>query len=200
MTDEIEQPIIRFISSPAWVEAGWSATTFRWHPQSEAPPVMGIVFDNAEVGRGIFRDFCKYYNHTDRFEELRISIIEGSLPRQRPGYSVHLCPDPESLQAHATAEDIVLSGDPKLTWRVDRWNRMYPVPGSPPLLPRFKEEYNKHKEFLLAPVTRRADGQNYVDVDCWIIKNCITFRSLSEITPDDIDAMALAVPTLITPR
>jgi hypothetical protein len=200
MPNEIAQPVIRFLTNSAWDDARWTATTFRWHPQSEQPPIMGIVFENAAAGRRIFREFADYCNHSDRFEELRVSIIEGSLPGQHPGYSVHLCPDPESLAAHATAEDVVLVGDPNLTLLFGRWNRMYPVPGSPPLLPRFKEEFQRHKEFLLAPVTRRDNGELYVDVDHGIIKNCITFRHLSEITTDDIDAAALRIPELVPPR
>jgi hypothetical protein len=203
MGDDIRElaklnPVLGFTLNPLWIEAKWSATTFQWHPKSEAPPIMGIVFDDAAAGRAIFREMADYYNHSDRFEELRISIIEGSPHGQRPGYSVHLGPDPESLAASSTAEDFVL--DPKFLSLIGRWNRMYPVPGSPPMLRRFKEEFNKHKEFLLVPVTRRKDGQNYADVDLGIIKSCIQFCDLSEITADDIDAMALKLPELILPR
>ena len=194
---EIQQSLFRFILNPLWNEAGWRATTFRWHPQSEFPPIMGIVFANGDDGRRIFREFAQHHRHGDRFDELRISIIEGSLPGQMAGYSVHLCPDPESLFARATAEGIVL--DPTVILLASRWNRMYPLPDSPPLLARFKEEYEKHREFLLAPVTRRPDGQDYFDVDCGIVNRRIQFRQLSEITSDDIDSAALKMPELVRP-
>ena len=192
-------PAAAFTTYPLWTEARWSATTFRWHPQSEAPPIMGIVFDNAEAGLEIFREAERQMNHTDRFEEIRVSIIEGPVPGQecRPGYSVHICPDPEALDAHATMEDFVVNQS--VVPFLGQWNRHYPIPGMPELLPRFKREFKKHKEFLLAPVVRRGDGQLWVETKLGIIKNIVHFRYLSEITHEDIDAAAMVLPELITP-
>lgn len=196
-------PAAAFVTHPLWAEARWSATTFQWHPASEAPPIMGIVFDNAEAGLEVFREAERTMNHTDRFEEVRIAIIEGDAPgasgrEQRPGYSVRICPDPEGLAAQATMDDLVL--DPQIMPLLGQWNRVYPIPGQPALLPRFKREFQKHKEFLLAPVTRRADGQLWCSPELGIIKNHIEFRDLSEIMEDDPDAAALLLPHLITPR
>ena len=192
-------PAAAFTTHPRWSEARWSATTFRWHPTSEAPPIMGIVFDNAEAGLEIFREAERQMNHTDRFEEIRVSIIEGPVPGQecRPGYSVHICPDPEALDAHATMEDFVVNQS--VVPFLGQWNRHYPIPGMPELLPRFKREFKKHKEFLLAPVVRRGDGQLWVETKLGIIKNIVHFRYLSEITHDDIDAAAVVLPEIIQP-
>jgi len=193
-------PAAAFTTHPLWAEAKWSATTYKWHPTSEAPPVMGLVFDNVEAGLEIFREAERQMNHEDRFEEIRISIIEGAVPGQehRPGYSVHICADPEALSAHATMEDLVV--DSSIVPFLGQWNRHYPVPGAPPLLPRFMQEFEKHQEFLLAPTIRRGDGNLYMEPTLGIIKNVIVFRQLSEITtPDDIDAAALMLPQLITP-
>lgn len=193
-------PAAAFTAHPLWTKAKWSATTFQWHPKSEAPPIMGLVFDNADAGKEIFREAELQMNHEDRFEEIRISIIEGPVSgeEQRPGYSVHICADPEALAAHATAEDFVV--DASIVPFLGQWNRHYPVPGQPNLLQRFKQEFAKHNEFLLAPVTRRADGQLWCNSELGIIKNVMHFRQLSEITaPDDADAAALVLPQLITP-
>lgn len=192
-------PAAIFTTHWLWSEAQWSATTFKWHPTSEAPPILGLVFENAEAGREIFRESERQMNHADTFEEIRVSIIEGAVPGQehRPGYTVHLCPDPEALAAHATMDDLVL--DPRIVPFLGQWNRMYPVPGEPAMLPRFKQEFARHGEFLLAPVTRHPDGQLYVDYQLGIIKNSILFRDLSEIAPEDPDAGAFVLPHLITP-
>jgi transcription elongation factor Elf1 len=193
-------PAAAFTTHSLWPEARWSATTFQWHQASEAPPIMGLVFDNADAGKEIFREAERQMNHEDRFEEIRVSIIEGPVPGQehRPAYSVHICADPEALDAHATAHDFVV--DSSIVPFLGQWNRHYPIPGMPAFLPKFKQEFAKHKEFLLAPVTRRADGKLYTDPMLGIIKNIIHFRSLSEITtPDDPDAAALILPQLITP-
>jgi hypothetical protein len=195
----VVMPAAAFATHPLWAEARWSATTFQWHPTSEAPPILGLVFDNAEAGKEIFREAERQMNHMDRFEEIRVSIIEGSVPgqEQRPGYSIHISPDPEALDAHATTEDFVV--DPQVVPFMGQWNRQYPIPDMPALLPRFKSEFAKHKEFLLAPVVRRSDGQLYAEPLLGIIKNLISFRCLSEITPDDPDAAALVLPQLIAP-
>jgi hypothetical protein len=193
-------PAAAFTTHPLWAEAKWSATTYKWHPSSEAPPVMGLVFENVEAGLEIFREAERQMNHEDRFEEIRVCVIEGPVPGQehRPGYSIHLCADPDALAAHATLEDFVV--DPSIVPFLGQWNRHYPVPGAPPLLPRFKEEFEKHKEFLLAPAIRRGDGQLYLEPMLGIIKNLIFFRQLSDIaTPDDPDAAALLLPQFVTP-
>lgn len=195
-------PAAAFTTHPLWVEARWSATTFQWHPTSDAPPIMGLVFDNAAAGLQIFSDAAQQMNHADRFDEIRVSIIEGvpdelSEQQSRPGYSVHICPDPEALAAHATMDDFVL--DPRVVPFLGQWNRHYPVPGQPALLPRFKREFEKHQEYLLAPVVKGADGQFWCKPELGIIKNVVLFRDLSEITPDDPDAGALVLPQLITP-
>lgn len=193
-------PAAAFTTHPLWADAKWSATTYQWHPASEAPPVMGLVFENVEAGLEIFREAERQMNHEDRFEEIRVSIIEGAVPGQehRPGYSVHICADPEALCAHATMEDFVV--DSSIVPFLGQWNRHYPVPGAPPVLPRFKEEFAKHKEFLLAPAVPRADGNLYMQPELGIIKNVIVFRQLSDITtPDDTDAAALLLPQFVTP-
>jgi hypothetical protein len=141
---------------------------------------MGLIFDNAEAGL-IFREAKRQMNHEDRFEEIRVSIIDGAAPgeEQRSGYSVHICVDPEALAAQATAKDFVI--DPSIVPFLGQWNRHYPVPGQPKLLARFKQEFAKHNEFLPAPVTRRADGQLWCNPELGIIKNVIHFRQLSDI-------------------
>lgn len=193
-------PAAAFATHPLWAEAKWSATTFKWHPKSEVPPIMGLVFDNPDAGRELFREAKRQMDHEDRFEEIRVSIIEGPIPgqEQRPGYSVHICAEPEALTAHATLENFLL--DKNIAPFIGQWNRHYPDPGIPALLPHFQNEFSKHNEFLLAPVVRRPDGKLYAEHGLGIIKNAIHFRHLSEITsPEDPDAAAHVLPQLITP-
>ena len=51
------------------------------------------------------------------------------------------------------------------------------------MLARFKEEFEKHKEFLLAPTIHRADGNLYMEPMLGIIKNVIFFRQLYRTSP-----------------
>ena len=76
-------PAAAFATDPRWMEAQWSATTSKWHPTSEAPPIMGLVFDNAEAGKQIFREAQGQMNNEDRFEEMRPRWCCLSLSRRR---------------------------------------------------------------------------------------------------------------------
>ncbi len=188
-------PAAMFATHFGWLEARWSATTYQWHPTSELPPLMGIVFGNQNEGLRIFRDAMGTMNHSDILDEIRISIIEGQVPGEesRPGYSVHISPNPDAVLGRATMNDIVI--DSKLIPLFGQWNRHFPVPGTPSLLNRFKEEFERHGEFMLAPVVRRKDGQNYMDHRLGIVKKRIEFRKLSEIVDEtDIDALAHVLP------
>jgi hypothetical protein len=86
-----------------------------------------------------------------------------------------LCPDPKNTLAHATAENIVF--DVNQFPLYCRANKMDILPGAPSMLDRFRQEYAKHKEFLLAPVTKRQNGQLYFDLDWGIVKTEIHFTS-----------------------
>jgi hypothetical protein len=190
-------PAAAWMLDPLWLLAGWSATAFRWHPASEAPPIMGLVFDNGELGRQLFGNWREQWGNTDGLEEIRISIIEGEVPGQDPGYSVHICAHPENFLVRATAGATVIKDIPVSLFGQVR--RMHPLPGTPPLLARFKEEFRKHEEFLLAPVTRRNDGQLWIDVQLGIIKHAVHFRHVADIGPADIDAVVLRAPIALPP-
>lgn len=184
MGSETQRPVADFILNPLWHKAHWSATTFRWHPTGEAPPVMGLCFENATPAQSIFSQWLERYDNTDSLDELRISIIEGNIPGQRPGYSVHMSADLEGLLARATMDGVV---NPAYVLLPSRWNRMHPVTGSPPLLSNFEREYRKHGEFLLAPVTRRWDGQFWFDLEFGIVKRKLHLRNAAEISEGDVD-------------
>jgi hypothetical protein len=141
---------------------------------------MGLVLDNRDAATALFRTWIEMSGNQDSFEDLRVTIIDGELPGVVPGYIVHLCPDPDNTMAHATAEDMII--EPQQLGQYYRTNKMNYLPGSPPMLERFREEYNKHGEFMLAPVIKREDGQFYVDAELGIIKREIHFMNTREFT------------------
>jgi hypothetical protein len=194
MPRHIPEILLRLSDPELWENAKWSATTFRWHPTGEQPPIIGIVFDNAEAGRNIFKEWQQLIGGCeDKFEEIRVCIIDGTDPS---GYFVHLSPDPDNVTARATTEDFVMPSN--LVW-LTRINWMLRVPGTEDLLTPFKREFEKHREFLLAPVTRRSDGQLRLDLMLGVVKRRITFRHLSEIREGDFDALVLQAKHLNSP-
>ncbi len=71
---------------------------------------------------------------------------------------------------------------------------MHPLPDEPRLLARFKEEFQRHQEYLLAPVTTREDGQRWVHVELGIVKHIIHFRQVLDIRNGDIDEVVVHSP------
>src|SRR6516225_1197680 len=84
----------------------------------------------------------------DELEELRVSIIEGDIPGQGPGYSVHVGLDAQALferykkMGFATDRDLLVAPG-----EISRQN----VPNSPQLA-AFREEYRIWKTYFLVPV------------------------------------------------
>ena len=170
-----------FIDPDKWNAAAWKATAFLHDPLGEKPPCLGLVFGNIEVGKRIFSDWLERLGETDRYDELRISIVEGEILGEPSGYSVYISSAPDRIAERAQAEGIGFElGTATI---LGRFQRMLPQPGSPHL-PRFKSEFAKHKEYLLLPVSAETEPQ----FEFAIRKTGIFFRQASEITKDDLDS------------
>jgi hypothetical protein len=180
-----------YLSSPIdvdlWNAAKWRATFFSY--QSGNPPILGLAFQNEQAARKIFGGWHERYGNNDRYEELRVSIIEGPIKGQDIGYTVQIGPDPDASirrfkdAGYAFDEDILMC--------VSRINRMYPPPDSRNLA-RFKDLYREHKTYFLAPGVVSEDGKRLEPIfELGIFKGKIHFRDVSDISPDDIDSVVL---------
>jgi hypothetical protein len=196
MTSDQAIYFLKPLGNPLWHVAHWSATTFGWHPTSAAPPFMGIVFDDAEAGKSIFRSLKDHLTGTDLYEELRVSIIEGDMPGLCTGYTVHLCADPHGVINRMLGDGIDTDLEPEPVVPISRINRMNPAKDSP-LLARFKKEFQKHGQFMLVPITKRADGQNWAEVSLGIVKTVIHFRNVADIGEKDLDAAVFQYAELV---
>lgn len=175
-------PVTGFLGSDQWDRAGWQGTTFRWHPTGDAPPVMGLVFADADAGKAVFGEWVVRGGNGDPYEELSITVLEGPALGQGPGYIVHLGADARSAQAHAT--DIGIDFDDAALDGLQIARKMDVADDTPSMLERFKAEYARHGEFLLAPVTANPDGPRFIDVELGILKTHITFLSAEQIVDD----------------
>ncbi len=179
-------PAVSWIINPLWQEARWSGTSYQFDRTDESPPVMGLTFENPEKGKELFKAWTEKYGNHDELEEIRITVIEGEIPDERPGYFIHICPDPENSMVRATAEGFAIDTTPLQL--LGQLQKMNPVPGTTPMLPRFKELFEKHREFLFAPVCQRDDGRLWVELKHGIVKRSIHFRNLNAIDPDVLRA------------
>jgi len=141
------------------------------------------VFDDIEAGKEIFTHWRRRLGSVDQYDELRISIIEGEILGMDPGYSVHISSDPSRTAERAKALGMALSVETSTV--IGRVRRTTPEPGSPHL-PRFKDDFAKHKRYFLLPVS--ADLKP--EVEFAIEKTKILFRDASEVRSDDLDVIA----------
>jgi hypothetical protein len=184
MLREHEQflPAVGWVTSPLWKEARWSGTAYQFDLRADSPPVMGLCFERPDKGQELFRSWTEKHGNCDELEEIRITVIEGEIPGQESGYWFHIAPDPENSLLRATAEGIVIDGLP--LEMLGQLRRMNPIAGTTPMLPRFKELFHKHGEFLFAPVSPREDGRQWVDLECGIVKKAIYFHNLTDVESD----------------
>jgi len=174
------------INIPLWDEAKWRATFFMCAPH--VPPILGLGFLNEQPARDIFKEWHQRYGDGDEFEELRVSIIEGPIEGEDPGYTVHVGADPENVikryrQVGLTATDYVM-----LTSRINRMN----PPADSQYLEMFKRAYRQFKTYFLVPGTCKPDGSQLRPMlDLRIHKSSVKFRRVEEIGPHDIDSVVL---------
>lgn len=180
-----------FLSMPIdvdlWNTAKWSATFFSY--QAGTPPVLGLAFLDEDAARKIFEGWHERYGDKDRYEELRVSIIEGTVPGEEDGYTVQIGPDPEAAIKRFKDAGYEFDGD--ILMCVSRLNRMSP-PADSKNLSIFKTLYGESKTYFLAPGVVSEDGKNLKPIfELGIYKGKVLFRHVSEITKHDIDSVVL---------
>ena len=190
-----EKPVktnpIMYLTGPIdvdlWNKAKWRATFFMCY--ADRPPVLGLAYEDETAARKIFETWHHRYGENDEYEELRISIIEGAIPGEEPGYSVHVGSDPEA--AIKRFRDAGYAFDDDLMMMVSRINRMTP-PAESTNLELFKQYYKTFKTYFLAPGVISKDRQQLNPIlELGIYKGTIQIRQVSEIGENDVDRVAL---------
>src|SRR6266571_2549572 len=92
------------IDMPLWDKANWVATVFLSDRKGEKLPCLGLAFRDRDAATRIFSAWRKRFGDVDTYEEIRVAIIEGDLPNETPGYTVHVSPNVEGMRARAKAE------------------------------------------------------------------------------------------------
>lgn len=188
---EVKTNPAMFLSMPIdvdlWNAAEWSATFFV--NQAGKPPVLGLAYKDEASARKIFEGWHKRYGNNDEYEELRVSIIEGPVRGEGPGYSVHIGPDPEAVTKRF--KDAGYPAEGSLFVDVSRINRMNPTPDSK-YLKMFKDQYRQFKSYFLAPGVLLADSEGVKPLfELSIYKGRIHFRHVTDVGKNDVDSSVL---------
>src|SRR5687767_2257333 len=82
-----------------WDTARWRGVAYVG-AEPPTPPLLLLVFENREAASAIFRGWHQLVGGAvDKQELIRLSIIEGDIAGQGPGYTVHITPSTEQLTA-----------------------------------------------------------------------------------------------------
>jgi hypothetical protein len=191
---EVRTNLSMYVTGPInidlWNAAKWRGTFMMWSPDGGLP-MLGLGFLNEKPARQIFEDWHKRYGNSDKFEELRISIVEADIKGEPPGYTVHVGTDIENTIRRYKDAGLIVDPENSMFAMISRLNRMNPSPGSKNL-EMFKDAYRHHKTYLLIPGVLKPDGSDVAPfVDLGILKNTIHFRHVDEIHPHDPDVVVL---------
>lgn len=165
------------IDIPTWEQAGWQGAVYAWSDTTY--PFMALLFREEGPARKIFNDWFRLFGDIDDEDRIRVSIIEGDVPGEDPGYFIHLSPSHAFATAHSKL-------DPKHVVKVSRIHRMNPPPDSQNLA-NFKAAYQQHGRYDLKLATLKPSGQLFMHEDLRIEKREIHFRHVSDIGDPDED-------------
>ena len=179
--------IISFIDVDTWNEAGWSGTLFAVDLDGSAPPAIGLLFTNEAAGRTIFTDLIGRLGNQDDPELLRVSIIEGHIPGEKPGYSVYIGTDHNNYISEMKRKG--KDDSTSIMAMIGRCHRMTPAPGSP-FLAGFKNAYEMHKKYLLIPAFGDTRAPRPV-FELAIVKKQINFLRAEGLGENDVERVVL---------
>lgn len=190
-----EKPVktnpIAYLTGPIdvdlWNEAKWKGTFYVGFEGE--PPILGLAFENELVARKIFKTWHKRYGVNDEYEELRVSIIEGEIKGELPGYTVHIGPEPDAAIKRFKDAGYDFDVDDDILMMVSRIHRMNPSEGST-YLSWFKESFKKFKTYNLIPGVISPNGEKLKPIyELKIRKGRVYFRNVDEIGKNDTDSV-----------
>ena len=178
------------IDVDAWNAAKWKGTAFLYAPDLSVPPGMALIFRNEAAAREIFKGWLNRLGRADERDELRVSIIEGEIPGEESGYTVHIGSNIENVVSRAREAGHDVSADYVAV--VTRLNRMNPSPGSKNL-EMFKRSFEKFGYYGLMPAIAENEEVSQVRPlqDLAFTKRSVLFRRVEEIGEHDIDRVVL---------
>lgn len=135
------------IDTELWNKAGWCGTAVLSDGQSA--PYLGLLFENREAAVKIFEQWNRDFGHKDIYEEIRISIIEGDIPEEEHGYTVHITTNQENLVSKCKELNIKI--DEALFAIVSRFRRIETTKDNRNMAV-FREEFERYLSYKIIPV------------------------------------------------
>ncbi len=176
-----EMETVSLIRETLWDRAKWTGTFFIWPLENQAPPVLALMFRNAEAGSEIFDQWRKELGTVDRQNRLRLTIIRGINKKRIHDYRVVIGSNPEANSS---------GDDSRLLFMVNRMCTMEPTTDRN--LSGFLAKYDVFKAFFLAPAFLRDDSSEPEPIlERSILKREINVRQAWEIGRNDSDSCGI---------
>lgn len=195
-TDPRTMFVTGVIDVDLWNKAKWNCTGFAFGV--DAPPVLMIGYTNINYGLNIFNEWKKQYDNFDKNDEIRIAIIEGDIPNEDPGYSVHININHE-FKLKQLKNMGLMSENPEnnLILTIGRFNRMNPPNGISEQLKNFKKEYEKYGYYFISPCKyNELTGEITPFFEYQILKKELIFKNTKELKKDDVDYIVIKDPIM----
>ncbi len=172
-------------SNEIWDKSGWCGVAFILDKEGELPPRLGLLFRNRNFASTIFENWKKIIGANDKFDELRISIIEGDVKGEDNGYYIHIGCNPISVFKMMDSNYKDLSIDYFI--HTSKITRVF-VPKDSNDLKLFKEHLKIFGHCYLTPVIIDDQEQTEILTKYNIYKKNIIFRNYDEInSKHDLD-------------
>ena len=181
---------VSVIDNVLWDQAHWVATAFAFPSIEGGMPALAFAFKHERPAMRIFQQWRSEFGNEDTCELVRIAIIEGDIPGQPAGYTVHVGTNPAHMvtQLDPSPEH----NSQRYIATLSRFNRM----GTSHMhhgLERFKLTVSALRQYLLLPaVYNQVSTELRPMLELAILKREIHFRHVQEIAPPDIDAAVIA--------
>ena len=185
-----ERPDQPVINVSMWDKAEWRGVLYIVDLSFHRPPILGLIFQREEAAEGIFASWRSLVGREDEHERLRISMVEGDIPGQDYGYTVHITASPD--YAFQSSNQNTAGSEGNRVFFMSRVFRMNPDPGSKNLL-NFKNAFARVGKFLLIPVIASTPTITSSSIkprlELGVSKSKIFFRNAKDIGKGDIDSV-----------
>lgn len=175
MNDELEQ---------LWDNAQWVSSGFAFSPNNDA--AILLVFRNKTPALQIFRQWQSNFGKTTNEEPLRLAIIEGEIPGQASGYTIHVTVGMDSSFKNIDISKITPNERLEISF-MSRYVRSASQPGG---LDNFKRVFASNRECLILPAFHMGTNIE-IEYNLPIVKKNIIFRRVEDISEADIDFSVL---------
>ena len=174
-----EMQTISLIRESLWNRGGWEGALFWLSYENQAPPLLGLMFRNAEAAKEIFTHLRNELGEIDKHNRLRITIIRGIMKSNPHAYRI--------LIGSNLGADIL--PDSRLFLMLTRINTMEPT--SNKNLDGFLASYNVMKSFYLAPAICQNDSREPEPLENGILKHELIVKNAWEMGRNDIDVCGM---------